>query len=247
VLPAVLLAVLLAVPLAGCANSAVPAPPRATPSAAASPTPSAPTSAAPSATGRPSASPAPSSAEVPAPNGVTTPAQVFGSGCAALPTGTAPGSPTASAGLPVVAALAAVPSLSSLSTALKKADLTGALDAQHGVTVFAPTDQAFAELRQTLGQQAFDELLADQNQLADLLKYQVVAQRYDRAGLLAAGSGQTVPTLEGTGVQVAGGPDGRTPRITDGAGRVATVLCGNIPTANATVFVVDRVLLRRTP
>ena len=32
------------------------------------------------------------------------------------------------------------------------------------------------------------------------------------------------------------------PTITDGMGNTAKVLCGNIPTSNATVFVIDKVL-----
>jgi uncharacterized surface protein with fasciclin (FAS1) repeats len=33
------------------------------------------------------------------------------------------------------------------------------------------------------------------------------------------------------------------PTVTDGQGNTANVLCGNIPTSNATVFVIDKVLL----
>ena len=33
------------------------------------------------------------------------------------------------------------------------------------------------------------------------------------------------------------------PTVTDGQGNTANILCGNIPTANATVFVIDKVLM----
>jgi uncharacterized surface protein with fasciclin (FAS1) repeats len=233
----------LASTVAGCANAAPV--PNVRPSVA----PAAPSSAPgrPSVSARPSAgrSAGPSAGPVtqaPAPGGVTTRAQVFGVGCPTLPDGSAPGSLAAMAGQPVVVAVAANPLLSSLSTALKKAGLVDSLNAASGMTVFAPTDQAFADLRHTLGADRFNELIADQNTLSDLLKYHLLGQRQDRAALLTAG---TVVTEEGASLQVtASGP---TLQIGDGAGRTATVLCGNIPTANATVFLIDKVLLQQQP
>lgn len=173
---------------------------------------------------------------------MTTQAQVFGAGCAALPAGPAPGSLAAMAGQPAAAAAATNPLLRSLSTALKKADLVDTLNSGRAVTVFAPSDQAFADLRRTLGAQRFNQLLADQNVLSELLKYHVLPQREDRAALLAAG---TVATDEGSSLQFTA--NGRTLLVEDGAGRTATVLCGNIPTTNATVFLIDKVLLRQQP
>jgi uncharacterized surface protein with fasciclin (FAS1) repeats len=164
----------------------------------------------------------------------------------------------------VVEAIAADPRLTTLTTVIKKADLTATLDGAAGLTVFAPTDQAWAALRELLGTAGFNALIADQNKLTELLKYQVLTQRTDRAALLTAGAAET---LEGGSVQITlpsspqpappapgAAPTGAgaagaasTIRIGDAAGRTATVLCGNIPTANATVFLVDQVLLRRQP
>ena len=75
-------------------------------------------------------------------------------------------------------------------------------------------------------------MLANPQALGAILNYHVSMTRYDRDGLVQVG---TVPTTGGT-VQVA--PAGDT--ITANG---ATVLCGNIPTSNATVFVIDRVLM----
>jgi uncharacterized surface protein with fasciclin (FAS1) repeats len=66
----------------------------------------------------------------------------------------------------------------------------------------------------------------------------VVAKRFNKDGLVATGS---VATLAGGSLQVK--MDADTMTVTDGSGQVAHVLCGNIPTANATVFIIDKVLM----
>ena len=71
-----------------------------------------------------------------------------------------------------------------------------------------------------------------------ILQYHVVGQRYDRDGLAQAGQ---VSPLPGGELKVANTGSGMT--VTDAAGNTANVLCGNIPTANATVFVIDKVLM----
>jgi uncharacterized surface protein with fasciclin (FAS1) repeats len=47
--------------------------------------------------------------------------------------------------------------------------------------------------------------------------------------------------LSGGDVTIGGTADA--PTVTDGEGNTANVLCGNIPTSNATVFVIDKVLM----
>jgi uncharacterized surface protein with fasciclin (FAS1) repeats len=104
--------------------------------------------------------------------------------------------------------------------------------------VFAPYDDAFTDLQQKIGPDRFNALLADKNALSDILKYHVVVKRYDRAGLAAAG---TVTTLQGGNLTITDAGD--TMNIKDNANQTAHVLCGNLPTANATVFVIDRVMM----
>ena len=53
-------------------------------------------------------------------------------------------------------------------------------------------------------------------------------------------AGQTTELAGGT---LTIGGTAEAPTITDGQGNTANVLCGNIPTSNATVFVIDRVLM----
>ncbi|MDQ4117808.1 MAG: fasciclin domain-containing protein, partial [Actinomycetota bacterium] len=71
-----------------------------------------------------------------------------------------------------------------------------------------------------------------------ILSYHVVPKRYDAAGLVQAG---TLTELAGGQVTIGGTPTA--PTVTDGKGNTANVLCGNIPTSNATVFVIDKVLM----
>ena len=70
------------------------------------------------------------------------------------------------------------------------------------------------------------------SKLSTVLKYHVVGQRYDAAGLIQAGS---VESLQGSKVTIGGTPAAPTVNGTP-------VLCGNIPTKNATVFVIGQVL-----
>lgn len=175
-------------------------------------------------------------------NGMTIPADVFGPACGQLPQGGEPGSVARAAKLPIVAAINATPQLKSLSTALQKSALADSLNQQKEITVFAPYDRGFANFQQSLGADRFNALMADQNKLGDALKYHVVVKRYDRAGLVAA---KNVTSLQGGNLQITDAGD--TVEITDNAGTTAHVLCGNIPTANATVFLIDNVLQPRRP
>ena len=108
-----------------------------------------------------------------------------------------------------------------------------------GATIFVPTDEALASFKDSIGADRYARLFADPSKLADLVLYHVVDKRYDRDGLLAASRG--VATLYG-GVLTVRSSRG-TVSVTDGARNTARVLCGNIPTANATVFLIDRVLV----
>jgi uncharacterized surface protein with fasciclin (FAS1) repeats len=104
--------------------------------------------------------------------------------------------------------------------------------------VFAPTNNAFSAFRDHLGPARYDALMADPVRLGQLLNYHLIPKRFDRDGLLAETAG--VATLYG-GVLVAHPAPG-TITVTDGSRTTSTVLCGNIPAANATVFVLDQVL-----
>ncbi|WIV61726.1 fasciclin domain-containing protein [Amycolatopsis nalaikhensis] len=173
------------------------------------------------------AAPSPSAA---ASDGVTTNADVFGPACSQLPQGSAPGSLDSMGPQPVASAASTNPLLTKLVAAVKATNLVDTLNSQQAITVFAPADPAFA----ALGDAKFTELAGKPAELAPILQYHVVGKRYDAKGLEAAGSLESLNT--------AGGPlkiEGSGENMTVNG---AKVLCGNIPTKNATVFVIDKVL-----
>jgi uncharacterized surface protein with fasciclin (FAS1) repeats len=96
-------------------------------------------------------------------------------------------------------------------------------------------------VQKQIGATAFQGLLKNPTALGGLLSYHVIGKRYDAAGLVAAG---TTTELAGGTVTIGGTADA--PTVTDGQGNTAKVLCGNIPTSNATVFVIDRVLMPKS-
>jgi uncharacterized surface protein with fasciclin (FAS1) repeats len=179
------------------------------------------------------------SASAAAADGVTTNADVFGPACGQLPQGDAPGSLNNMGPQPVASAAGTNPLLTTLVTAVGKVPgLADTLNQQQAITVFAPYNGAFDEVKAAVGDTAFNALLADQAKLGGLLSYHVVPKRYDAEGLVEAGR-----TMELAGGAVTIGGTAEAPTLTSGDGTVAKVLCGNIPTSNATVFVIDKVLM----
>ncbi|MBB3039144.1 fasciclin domain-containing protein [Hoyosella altamirensis] len=164
-------------------------------------------------------------------DGVTTVDDVFGEACSAVPTDPSdPGSLDGMVADPVATAASNNPLLQTLATAVAEAGLVDTLnDPNAEYTVFAPTDDAF----DALGEETLNEVLADQEQLTSILTYHVVPERHDRDAILEAGE---LETIQGETITISGSGDDVT--VND-----ATVLCGNIPTANATVFVIDTVML----
>jgi uncharacterized surface protein with fasciclin (FAS1) repeats len=92
----------------------------------------------------------------------------FGSGCSAVPA-TGAGSLQALAQDPVATAASNTPQLSTLVTAVKKAGLVDTLNSAQGITVFAPTDNAFSALPKATLDKALGDpkgMLTAQRQLA---------------------------------------------------------------------------------
>jgi uncharacterized surface protein with fasciclin (FAS1) repeats len=130
---------------------------------------------------------------------------------------------------PVATAASANPVLSTLVTAVKKAGLVDTLNSAANITVFAPDNAAFAKLPKA----TLDKVLADKAELTKILTYHVADGR-QTPGQLAAGTG--IKTLEGG--MVTPGKMGETYAVNN-----AHVVCGNVQTANATVYIIDTVLM----
>jgi uncharacterized surface protein with fasciclin (FAS1) repeats len=165
----------------------------------------------------------------PQPSGTNTAGgggSVFGPGCSSLPSAGA-GSISSMASQPVATAVASNPQLSTLANAIKTAGLTDTLNNAQNLTVFAPTNDAFNKV----GQSQLNSLLANRTQLTQTLEYHVVPQRLSPDQLAG-----THKTMEGQTLTVTGSGEDFTVNNT------ASVVCGNIQTRNATVYLIDAVL-----
>ncbi|HEY7660127.1 MAG TPA: fasciclin domain-containing protein [Actinomycetota bacterium] len=158
------------------------------------------------------------------------PAGPFGAACSQVPADGA-GSFEGMMTQPVVTAASENPLLTSLVADLELAGLTDTLNTADGLTVFAPTNDAFAAAADA-DPEAMEAMMADPTgEFADVLAYHVVEGQIAPADL--AGEHET---LEGSSLSVEGGGEEFT---VDGS---AMVVCGDIHTDNATVYVIDAVL-----
>ena len=154
----------------------------------------------------------------------------MGAGCSAVPAEGA-GSFDGMALDPAATAASNNPALSTLVSAVSEAGLVDTLNGDGPFTIFAPTNDAFAAIPEA----DLNAILADQDLLASILTYHVVAgQALDAQELIDAG---TVETVNGETLTIA--TSGDTVTING----VAMVVCGNVATANGTVHIIDAVLV----
>ena len=185
--------------------------------------------------------PATTSAAAPMTNapaaGPTDPAaDLVGPGCTSyaqqVPSG--PGSVAGMAQDPVTVAASNNPLLTTLTAAVsgKLNPNVNLVDTLNGgeFTVFAPTDDAFAKLPPA----TIDSLKTDSATLSKILTYHVVPGQTSPAKV--AGMHKTV---EGETVTVTG--SGNDLKVNG-----ASVICGGVHTANATVYLIDTVLMPPT-
>ena len=172
-----------------------------------------------------SASQAPMASVAPAGNAS---AAVFGPGCAAVPKD-GKGSFNGMATDPVATAASNNPLLKTLVTAVGAAGLGDTLNTTPDITVFAPVDSAFAKLPPA----ALKAALADPKGLLTKILTNHVIKGKITPDMLAGDH----KTLEGGTLKITG--SGTSFKINGGS----NIICGNVPTANATVYIVDSVLL----
>ncbi len=156
-----------------------------------------------------------------------TATEPFGAGCASVPADGA-GSFAGMAEVPVATAASANPLLSTLVTAVGEANLGDTLNSAEDITVFAPTNDAF----KAMDKATLTKAMGDPNGLLKtVLTYHVVSGALSPDQL--AGEHKT---LQGDTLTVEGSGEDFT--VNGGA----TVVCGNVQTANATVYIIDGVL-----
>jgi uncharacterized surface protein with fasciclin (FAS1) repeats len=175
-------------------------------------------------------------ATAPTGSGVTQISDIFGPACSQVPK-EGPGSAQGMVNDPVGTAASHNPLLTTLVKAATAANLVDTLNSAPAITVFAPADPAFQALEAqhpgiTKQLTTAPDVASPNGQLAKILTYHVVGQRYDAAGIVQAG---TLDSLEGAKLTIGG--TAMAPTVNG-----APVLCGNIPTKNATVFVIGQVL-----
>ncbi|MFD9339974.1 fasciclin domain-containing protein [Streptomyces sp. NPDC060028] len=169
------------------------------------------------------AAPAAPAAEAP-----VTADEPFGPACAGVPAEGA-GSFDGMAKDPVATAASNNPALSTLVAAVKQAGLVDTLNNAKGITVFAPTNAAFAKIPKA----DLDKVLADKATLTKILTHHVVGQQLTPRQL----ENGSFETLEKGRVTTAGSGDAY--RVDN----TSNVVCGNVRTSNATVYIVDTVLM----
>jgi uncharacterized surface protein with fasciclin (FAS1) repeats len=161
---------------------------------------------------------------------------LVGPGCSnyaqQVPTG--PGSVEGMAQDPVAVAASNNPMLTTLTAALSgklnpNVNLVDTLN-NGQYTVFAPTDDAFKKLPQS----TIESLKTDSDTLTKILTYHVVSGQASPDKIAG-----THKTLQGGTVTVTGAGDNL--KIND-----AGLVCGGVKTANATVYMIDTVLMPPT-
>jgi uncharacterized surface protein with fasciclin (FAS1) repeats len=175
-------------------------------------------------------SPASPTGTPPLPGPSITPASTsghVGADCGLIPVrGT--GSFSSMRGQPAVTATSTNPQLSMFSSAIRSTAVDTELSKMRSFTLFIPANSAFAALSTT-------ELnfLHNPANLATVIRRQVVTEKVTPAQIAHGGS---VATLSGSKLTLA--KRGRIYHVNQ-----ATVLCGNIKTADGTLYVIDKVLL----
>ena len=162
------------------------------------------------------------------------PDQPFGAACGAIPAA-GEGSFAGMSDDPVAVAMANNPVVTALAAAIRAAHLAAPLDSQREVTVLAPANLAFEHVPHD----ALGALLADTPRLTAVLTHHVLQGRLAPEALAG-----THTTLNNDQVTIDVSPDAFTVAAegTLLGGTEARVICGNMRTANATVYLIDQVL-----
>jgi uncharacterized surface protein with fasciclin (FAS1) repeats len=147
----------------------------------------------------------------------------------AVPAATAAPAESAASKKTIAALAAETPQLSTLLSLVKKAGLADELSGKTQLTVFAPTNAAFAKVpKKTL-----DALAKDKAALQRVLLYHVVAGKVTAAKVVKLRSAKT---LAGPAVKIR--VTGKTVRVNS-----AKVAKADVLASNGVVHVIDRVLI----
>lgn len=132
---------------------------------------------------------------------------------------------------PVGTAASNNPLLTTLVTAVSEAGLVDTLNSADALTVFAPINPAF----EAFSEEELNALLEDTDTLTSVLTLHVVEGQNDADALAGA---ETVTSLQGGELTF----DAEAMTVSS-ASTEANVVCANVQTANATVHLIDTVLM----
>lgn len=139
------------------------------------------------------------------------------------------------------------PNFSSLVAAVQAADasvLTTITDADAVLTLFAPDNDAFADLIAELQVQTLADVVAavGQDGLTDILFYHALADEITSSEVGAAAGTGIGTALAGSTIDISVGSDGSV-MITDAAGRMAMVEAVDIQGSNGVIHQINKVIL----
>jgi uncharacterized surface protein with fasciclin (FAS1) repeats len=178
-------------------------------------------------------SPGAESAATPAATAEAGSDRPFGADCSAVPP-TGEGSFAGMADDRVATAGSHNPGMTAWTAAVGAAHLGASFDAQEDVTVLAPVDAAFA----AVPRDSMRTLVADTPRLTAVLTHHVLQGRLAPEQLAG-----THTTLNNDQVTIEVSPEAFTVAAEGTAmGTAARVICGNVQTVNATVYLIDQVL-----
>src|SRR3546814_99508 len=143
----------------------------------------------------------------------------------------------------VVANIKAVPGLSKFAAAIEACGLAKDLASHSPITVFAPTDEAFAKLPAG----ALERLMKPENraELTALVAYHVLPGKVGSAELrrsIKGGSDKVADMTSSNNFPLHARLDGDRLVLVDANGNVANVTTADVPQANGVLHVIDRVL-----
>ena len=120
-----------------------------------------------------------------------------------------------------------------LVAAVQAAGLEETLSGDGPFTVFAPTEDAFADLFARLGLEP-EVMLGNVGMLTSVLTYHVLPQAVPASTVVTL-DGQSVPTVQGADITIT--VDGETVKVND-----ATVVTTDVEASNGVIHVIDQVL-----
>jgi uncharacterized surface protein with fasciclin (FAS1) repeats len=164
------------------------------------------------------------------------PSDTAGPACDQVPE-SGPGSAQSMSQNPVATAASNNPLLSTLVDAVMQAELASTLNSADALTVFAPANSAFEKIPS----EQLNSLLNNKQQLATVLQYHVVmGEQLAAPDLVEMGEVDTLPeNLD----PVTASAEGDQLQLEAADGNTANAVCFNVATSNATVHIIDSVLM----